>query len=368
MKTYTASILALTIQLCQAVEVSLTWDPPTNNVDGTPVELGGYRIYWGGSSRTYSTNVTLPNVLTCTVTCADYAVSLLNGTQVVEAEQSAGWTASQHSPGWYGTNYLHDGNLGKGTKSVTFRPNLLASGQYEVSMWWPTQTSYYWASNAPVDICSITGTNMLLVNQQTNGSRWFVLGTNEFSAGTNGWVRVRTDNTTGTYVIADAVMFSQVGAAVTTRLSTLYFAATAYDSSVASNESDYSEELALVLEQPQPIIPLPPSDGTSYYNRKSGELTITWTRPTKNVDGTPYINAVCTLIQYGQQAGGPYTLSTNILPTLATAKVSIPPSSGYWYFVLASSNRLGAVSAYSPEWPSGSSVPRRPGNLAGEIK
>ncbi len=45
--------------------VTLSWDPPTTNVDGTPVtDLTGYRIYYGLSSRNYSWVIEVGNVTT----------------------------------------------------------------------------------------------------------------------------------------------------------------------------------------------------------------------------------------------------------------------------------------------------------------
>src|SRR5690606_2021147 len=39
--------------------VDLQWDPPTENVDGSPLtDLAGYRIYYGTSSRAYTEVVT----------------------------------------------------------------------------------------------------------------------------------------------------------------------------------------------------------------------------------------------------------------------------------------------------------------------
>jgi len=46
---------------CQAV--TLAWDPPTNNVDGSVLtDLGGYTVYWGHHSGTYSTSTDVGNV------------------------------------------------------------------------------------------------------------------------------------------------------------------------------------------------------------------------------------------------------------------------------------------------------------------
>jgi hypothetical protein len=41
---------------------TLTWVPPTENVDGTPLlDLAGYRFYWGQESRNYTNSVEIMN-------------------------------------------------------------------------------------------------------------------------------------------------------------------------------------------------------------------------------------------------------------------------------------------------------------------
>jgi len=49
----------------------LSWDPPTTNVDGTPLtDLAGYKIYYGTQSRSYDHVITIedPDVTTYEVT------------------------------------------------------------------------------------------------------------------------------------------------------------------------------------------------------------------------------------------------------------------------------------------------------------
>jgi hypothetical protein len=120
------------------------------------------------------------------------------------------WTASTAAAGYFGTNYLHDGNAGKGTKSVTFTPSLPSGGQYQVYLRYTADPNR--ATVVPVDITSTTGTSTVNVNQRINGSQWYSLGTYSFTAGTSGSVRVRTTGATDGYVIADAVRFVQVSA------------------------------------------------------------------------------------------------------------------------------------------------------------
>ena len=59
-------MLMASLSLCQAV--TLAWDPPTNNVDGTALtDLGGYKVYWGHYSRSYDTTSDVGNVTSGTM-------------------------------------------------------------------------------------------------------------------------------------------------------------------------------------------------------------------------------------------------------------------------------------------------------------
>lgn len=127
------------------------------------------------------------------------------------ATTGGSWVASMYAKGYYGTNYLHDGNSGKGTKSVVFRPYIKVGGDYEVSLWWPVQNSQYaWSSNTLVDVVSNGDTITTSINQRLDGGKWKVLSTNSFASGSNGFVRIRTSGTSG-YVVADAVRMVMIG-------------------------------------------------------------------------------------------------------------------------------------------------------------
>ncbi len=52
-----------------AAEATLTWDPPRTNADGTPLtDLAGFKVYYGTSSRNYTSSLDVGNVTTRTVT------------------------------------------------------------------------------------------------------------------------------------------------------------------------------------------------------------------------------------------------------------------------------------------------------------
>ena len=116
-----------------------------------------------------------------------------------------GWAASDNSPGYYGTNYWHDGNNGAtGGRKVTYTPTITTSGYYDVYARWTTNPNR--ATNVPVDINSATGTTTVTVNQQNDNGVWVLLGRYQLNAGASGNVVIRNDGANG-YVIADAVEY-----------------------------------------------------------------------------------------------------------------------------------------------------------------
>lgn len=136
---------------------------------------------------------------------------------VIDSSDTAGvtktgtWTASTTTAGYYGANALNDGNTKSGTQTVQFTPNLPAAGTYKVYAWWPASGNR--SPSVPFKVTHAGGNQTLNVNQQTNGSQWYLLGTYTFNAGTGGNVLITNAYTGGgsppsqCYVIADAVRF-----------------------------------------------------------------------------------------------------------------------------------------------------------------
>jgi|GEM_PF-318331 len=130
----------------------------------------------------------------------------LDNTDASGVTITGAWTSSTYYPGYVGSDFIHDGNTGKGTKSVQYTPTISQTAQYNVYARWTASTNR--ATNVPIDITHAGGTTTVTVNQQADGSMWYLLGTYTFNAGTSGKVLIRTTNTNG-YVIADAVMFEK---------------------------------------------------------------------------------------------------------------------------------------------------------------
>ena len=73
MKTLLMVLLSLLfiVSIAVAGTVTLTWDAPTTYTDGSQIaldQLGAYKVYYGHASHTYTSNVSVPNPMTPTVT------------------------------------------------------------------------------------------------------------------------------------------------------------------------------------------------------------------------------------------------------------------------------------------------------------
>ncbi|MES2476513.1 MAG: FAD-dependent oxidoreductase [Verrucomicrobiota bacterium] len=132
---------------------------------------------------------------------------------VVDTEDTTGvvttgtWTASSATAGFNGLSYLHDGNEGRGQKSVRFTPVIPATGNYRVALRWAANTNR--ATTIPVAITHSGGVANTTVNQQSNGATWYNLGVYSFTAGTTGNLLLTNTGVNG-YVIADAAMWTSV--------------------------------------------------------------------------------------------------------------------------------------------------------------
>jgi hypothetical protein len=148
-------------------------------------------------------------------TLDDLSVSAASGPAEVILDNNASsgvtlvgsWTTATSAPGYYGANYLHDGASGKGSKSVTYAPNL-AAGVYAVSVRHPAASNH--AAAVPVDVSHAQGADYVTLDQRSGGGEWLLLGNYRFAAGNSGYVRISNAGTTG-LVVADAVRFTPIG-------------------------------------------------------------------------------------------------------------------------------------------------------------
>jgi hypothetical protein len=169
--------------------------------------------YSGSDSFTFKVNDGTVDSTVATVSITVQAAPLavpvtVDNTDSAQVTRVGTWTVSTWTGGgaFIGANYLHDGNSGKGSKSVTYRPEL-AAGVYEVYINYTSGDNR--ASNVPVTINYDGGSATVTVNQRSGGGVWKLLGTYTFAAGTAGNVVISNAGTSG-YVIADAIKFVPV--------------------------------------------------------------------------------------------------------------------------------------------------------------
>ncbi len=165
-----------------------------------------HAITASSDTTNYPTSMTISDV-TVNITDNDGTIDIIVDNQDANVSKVGTWDYNPNVAGFYGTDYHHDQNSGKGTKSFTFEPSIPITGSYEVFMQWSSSGNR--ASNVPVDINHDGGTTTVTIDQTTGGGAFNSLGTFTFTAST-GSVTIRTTGTNG-YVIADAVRFLEAG-------------------------------------------------------------------------------------------------------------------------------------------------------------
>ncbi len=92
--------------------------------------------------------------------------------------------------------------------TLTFAPNLPASGQYDV--YFTAPGNYQDGDHTPISITSAGGTTSGTFNEESHDGLWTYLGTYSFNAGSSGNFHIANNSAGATgygYVSADAVMF-----------------------------------------------------------------------------------------------------------------------------------------------------------------
>jgi hypothetical protein len=138
-------------------------------------------------------------------------VIVIDNTHTSALTLTGSWPTSTAVAGYWGANYLHDNNAGKGAKSVLYTTALPKRPPTKS----PSGTRPTTAARTP---CRSTSTmpgapTRVRVNQRLNGGRWHVLGTFAFDPAQPARVRISNEGARG-YVIADAVRFRFVAPAI----------------------------------------------------------------------------------------------------------------------------------------------------------
>ncbi|MFA6288005.1 MAG: cellulase family glycosylhydrolase [Opitutaceae bacterium] len=168
------------------------------------VTAGNHTILFAGGTVTGSAIGTFIDAVNIWPAGPAAAEIIVDNDDATGVTPTGTWTPSTYTTGFYDTNYIHDGNTGKGTKSFRFTPTLPTAGSYEVFTRWIAGSNR--SSSVPVSIVTSTGTVATTVNEQINNGVWVSLGVYSFNAGTAGSVLISNTGTTG-FVVADAVKF-----------------------------------------------------------------------------------------------------------------------------------------------------------------
>ncbi|WP_193210439.1 FAD-dependent oxidoreductase [Luteolibacter marinus] len=132
---------------------------------------------------------------------------IVDNTDAERVEITGAWTSGNSTAGFVGTDYLHDGNAGQGSKEVSYALPEAASGSLGVFLRWTEHANR--ASNVTVEIHYGGEVKTVTVDQRSNGGRWNLLGIHDFTGSPGEGVVIKTTGANG-YVIADAVGFLPV--------------------------------------------------------------------------------------------------------------------------------------------------------------
>jgi hypothetical protein len=122
-----------------------------------------------------------------------------------DAKKVGEWTHSQFSKHYIGEGYSHDGNTGKGTKTLTFTPSVPKAGVYEVRLAYNAAKSR--ATNVPIEILDLDGEHNLKINQRNEppiDHRFISLGKFRFDESGQWYILISNEGTDG-HVIVDAL-------------------------------------------------------------------------------------------------------------------------------------------------------------------
>lgn len=121
------------------------------------------------------------------------------------AKQIGRWVTSTFARPYVLDGYVHDGNDGKGQKSIVFTPNLPKAGAYDVRIAYVPFTNR--ATNTPVSITTPQGSRVIQVNQRLTpeiDNLFHRLGEFQLPAGRKTKITIENKDTDG-YVVVDAI-------------------------------------------------------------------------------------------------------------------------------------------------------------------
>lgn len=136
-----------------------------------------------------------------------YTTSAVSAEEVIidnsELVFTGSWPSSSNQAGFHGSDYQHDANTDKGSKTADYTPAITQNAVYGVYVRYTDGSSR--ASNVPITVFHAGGSNLHTVDQRTGGGQWNRLGSYTLEPGSS-HVEIGTGGTDA-YVIADAFRF-----------------------------------------------------------------------------------------------------------------------------------------------------------------
>ena len=124
-----------------------------------------------------------------------------------EAQKVGEWKSSNRYPPFIGGGYVHDLNVGRGEKTISFAPKLPVAGRYEVRVAYSAGPGR--AERIPATIFHADGEDLVYFKQATEsleGLQFTTLGTYRFETTGQNFVLISNAGAEG-YVTVDAVQF-----------------------------------------------------------------------------------------------------------------------------------------------------------------
>ena len=121
------------------------------------------------------------------------------------AVKSKGWIHSTHYKNYVGKGYLHDGNAGKGKKTITFKLPVTENSKFELYLGYNSNSGR--AKNVPVEIHHAGGVSKVSIDQSyppVYKQRYVSLGLYEFKDPSKAKIVISNKGTEG-YVIVDSI-------------------------------------------------------------------------------------------------------------------------------------------------------------------
>jgi len=236
------------------------------------------------------------------------------------------WTNSTSTAGYYGSNYQHH-FASDGSSTFTWLADIVASGDYYVYARWTAHSNR--ASNARYTVNHNGGATMVMQNQRSNGGVWNLLGTFNFSQGSQYGISL-SDEADG-YVIADAVKLVPVNAQPNTAIWT-YTATQNNSFQVYARWTQHSNRA---------------SNATYTVNHDAGATAVT---VDQRVNGAQW-NLLGT---YDFSAGSSYDITLTdqadgyvIADAIKIVPIDAPPNSALWSFNVANNGQYNVYARWT---------------------